>query len=117
MAKHYPDRGEDFSPAPELPDELKICGECEYYAYDQPICLCAHGGQRVRGAQCLYQASGCTDFETGNDILDGVVFVPFTGRPCSNFEPCAEALAAAAEAAEYERNPYAANGVDQRDFY
>ena len=101
----------------DIPDEYKTCGCCEYCAQGQVVYIStAHG--RERGAQCLYQASGCTYFESGNDILDGVVFVPFTGRPCPNFEPTAEALAAAADAAEYERDPYAYNGVNEgRDFY
>ena len=113
------ERGEDFSEGPGFPDELKVCGCCQYCdSPDQAVYLRTPGGFKARGGQCLYPACGCTDFETGCDILDGAVFVAFTGRPCPNFEPTAEALAAAADAAEYERDPYACNGVNEgRDFY
>ena len=113
------ERGEDFSEGPGFPDELKVCGCCQYCdSPDQAVYLRTPGGFKARGGQCLYPACGCTDFETGCDILDGAVFVAFTGRPCPNFEPTAEALAAAADAAEYERDPYAYNGVNEgRDFY
>lgn len=123
MAKHYPDRfdrGEDFSEAPVIPDELKVCGECEYYNFREenvPSGQFNQGSYRAGVKQCLHAHSGCTDFANGDDILDGMVFVPFDGRICKNFEPCAEALAAAADAAEYDRDPYAYNGVNERDFY
>lgn len=112
---------EEFGPEPpEFPDELKICGNCEYFKDQEGVRGQFRGG--VIGsieyvAQCINMNSGCRDFGNDDDIWDGLVFVPWDGRVCLNFEPCAEALAEAKAIAEERRDPYAANGVSERDFY
>ena len=109
----------EFGPEPaSIPDELKICGNCAHCdVADQPVYIRTPGGSKVCGGQCLYPASGCTDFENDADIMDGAVFVPFDGRTCENFEPSPECLAQAEDYAEYDRDPYAYSGVDRREFY
>ena len=108
---------EEFGPEPpEIPDEYRVCGWCEYC--DQPDHPVYIKGRDIitKGGQCLYRASMCVDGERDEDILDGAVFVPFDGQVCKNFEPCAEALREAADAAEYNRDPYTYNGVSPKNF-
>ena len=123
MAKHYPDRfdrGEDWSEDPHIPEGLKLCGYCEHCnSPDQPVYIrIARKGEIdiERGGQCTCRDSVCVDFGHDKELLEAATFVSFKRRACQNFEPTAEALAAAADAAEYARDPYAYYGVNERDF-
>ena len=111
---------DEFGPEPlEIPDGLKDCGNCAHFRlYDPHQHMPIFDGRKwIYGGQCTCISSGGVDFENDSDIPDGFVFVLVDGRPCGRFEPCARARAEAADWAEQASDPYAYNGVSERDFY
>ena len=92
-----------FSEAPALPDELQICGFCEYCDVGMaPFMVLTSYGDTIESRYYYGRPSDAPDpLRT---------LVELDTPACGHFKPTAEALADAAAEAEHCRDPYACNG-------
>ena len=110
--KHYDDRfdrGEDFTPVADFPDELRICLNCTSFDRNmEPLTVLTSYGDALEVRCC-----SCLEIQPANSRL---VEAETDACPCTWFNPTQEALNAAEDMQSYEADSYGYNGVSPKDF-
>lgn len=111
--KHYDDRfdrGEDFTPVTDFPDELRICLNCTSFDRNmEPISVHTSYGD-------VLETRACTCFNLRTHDQAPLVEAETDACPCTWFNPTQEALNAAEDMQSYEADSYGYNGVSPKDF-